>query len=112
MSGSATVAGPRFGVVFCPRGAGGFPSATSPIFDTSTFAYDATTGDSRLETLAGFAADGVGQVGVVEANGAVHLARVVRNTYAEADIAARAITTIIALDRRGRELYRMPLAGQ
>lgn len=112
LTGSADEAGPLFGSVFCLQAEpAAFPSQSNPVLDMSSFSYDTATGVSRLEALAGFAADGVAWVGIVDDTGTPHLARVVRNVYAATDAAGSSARAVVALDRGGREVYRMPLVG-
>lgn len=112
LTGSARGTGPAFGSVACLRPLPNvFPSEQSPVLDASSFTYDVATGESRLTSLAGFAADGVAQVGIVDEAGRLHLTRVVRNVYAASDAAGTVATAVVGLDHRGGEIYRMPLAG-
>lgn len=112
MTGSSSNIGPRFGTIFCPRaGADAFPSAQSPILDSSRLVYDTATGESRLMALAGFAVDGVAQVGTLDSTGRIDLTRVANNVYLSTPTAPRPITAIVALDRDGREVARIPLQG-
>jgi hypothetical protein len=63
-----------------------------------------------LQFLAGFAADGVARVDLVDGNGATIVsAPVVDNLYAATDIPQVAVAAIVAYDADGHVVYRKEL---
>ncbi len=79
-----------------------FPSPQRPIIDFSRFSHGAR--------LAGFAADGVARVALIDASGAtIASAPVVRNVYADASPPAGA-AGVEVLDRHGTVVYRRSFA--
>jgi hypothetical protein len=68
-----------------------------------TFDFDKRV--TRILTLAGFAADGVARVGVLDPNGVLHGASVVGNTYSR-ELPGIEAVALLALDASGGEVYR------
>jgi len=98
------------GVISCRTAAPYFPSATEPILDVSVVGADA--GDQRLHfyRVQGFAADGVGQINVLDAPGAIiDVVPVIDNVYdSGATPLPAAAVEIEAVDASGNVLSRIP----
>ena len=106
-TGAATTG--HLGVLACPSpGANdeaAFPSAEEPILNMSHVTFDFDKRVTRILTLAGFAADGVARVGVLDPNGVLHGASVVGNTYSR-ELPGIEAVALLALDASGGEVYR------
>jgi hypothetical protein len=100
-----------------PRGvgcapAGFFPSPERPIMGFPVIGPGGATPERSpyLHFLAGFAADGVARVDLVDANGATIVsAPVADNLYAATDIPQVAAAAIVAYDAEGHVVYRKEL---
>jgi hypothetical protein len=99
-----------------PRGVGcapaGFPSPDRPIMGFPVIGPGGATPEHSpfLQFLAGFAADGVARVDLVDGNGATIVsAPVVDNLYAATDIPHVAVAAIVAYDADGQVVYRKEL---
>ena len=101
----------RLGTTMCPKPGTsfGFPSATVPILDQSSLSLEATSSTSRIERLAGFAADPVARVSVIGPDGSVSFsAPVVDNVYIS-NVPSLPVRALAAYDDSGRELFRLCL---
>jgi hypothetical protein len=94
-------------VLFCPsqEATPRFPSDNAPILDMSGKAMS-NEGRVIFLDLAGFAADGVAEVAVIDSNGVRHAARVQRNVFARRNMPGESIEAIVALDASGSEILR------
>lgn len=98
----------RLGTTMCPKPgtALSFPSAGQPILDHSSYAVAADSPVSQIEYLAGFAADPVARVAVIDLRGEVAASTAVVDNVYVAEIAPTPITELVAFDRAGRVLFR------
>jgi hypothetical protein len=102
-----------------PRGVGCapvgfFPSADRPIMGFPVIGPGGATPQHSpfLHFLAGFAADGVARVELIDANGGTIVsAPVSDNLYAATDIPQVAVAAIVAYDAEGHVVYRQELHG-
>jgi hypothetical protein len=109
---ASAVAGTGIGGVGCPAAGTtfSFPSDSQPIFDMSISAIDPGTGSSTVGGLDGVAADGIAEVGIIGPDGALTTTTDVQgNVYGRRYSPAVDAKAIVALDARGREVYRKPL---
>jgi hypothetical protein len=112
LESNSTAPAPEISFVAClGQGDGVFPSANEPIVDFS--AYWKTLADPQLHVrwLAGFAADGVAQVGLVDGSGQLTTTPVIGNVYASRDVPNTPITAIVALDSSGRTVWQRQLGA-
>jgi hypothetical protein len=113
VSGRATDAEAEFGMIAClDRSPSAFPSEAQPILDFSAYRGEPAP-STRLfvQWLAGFAANGVGSVGVVTAEGETVTARVSNNVYASRNVPSGPVVKVVALGRDGSILWSRPLGG-
>lgn len=105
-TGSATGAGPKISsIAGCPAA---FPSPEQPLLSDSLVALDPLSGESRLLTLSGFAADGVAAVGIEDRAGDVSWTPVANNAYLTSNVPADAVA-VLARDKSGAEIVRHSL---
>ncbi|MDX6414404.1 MAG: hypothetical protein QOH23_1814 [Gaiellaceae bacterium] len=106
-AGPANVPG-KLGTVDCPRGP--FPTAEQPVLDLSV--YEATSHESHEVSLyraEGVAADGVVTIAFLRPNGTVALKVPVHaNVYEEGSIPPGPVSSVLAYDAAGKELWRSP----
>ena len=102
---SATVT-PRIDALNCADDQpGSFPSSSNPIADFSRL--NAADGNTYVTTLAGFATDAVATISVEDAEGTtIYSAPVAENVYAATNLPQMPATSIVALDRDGKVLFR------
>jgi len=99
----------RIDALRCGSQLGSFPSSTDPLADFST---SSTTADGGIQvtTLAGFAADPIASIAVLDANNnAIYTTPVVDNIYYSDGVADSPATSIAALDSQGRIVYTKQL---
>jgi hypothetical protein len=104
----------RLGVTMCPRAGASlaFPSSRQPILDQSSYAASATTSDQRLLSLAGFAADPVKRIAVIDDQGVTaYSVPVIDNVYVASDLPTVPVGELVAFDASGHELYRQCMTG-
>jgi len=95
-----------------PRGVGCAPAGVFPSPDRPILGFPVRTGSPYISFLAGFAADGVARVDLVDADGAAIVsAPVGDNLYAATDIPHVAAAAIVAYDENGNVAYRKELHG-
>jgi hypothetical protein len=88
-------------VLKCSNGAPFFPSAKKPILDLSVVEVDAQ-GSARYVRVGGIAADGVAEIGVLNAAGNIaQTIPVTENVYDSSDIKRGTIASLVALDASG-----------
>jgi hypothetical protein len=106
------IAGQGIGSLGCPAPSQrfAFPSAARPLFDMSGMAWDPATKATDIRGLMGFAADGVANVGIIDAQDRIHTTTVVRNVYASRAFGGIDARVIVAYDRSGHELYRQQVS--
>jgi hypothetical protein len=94
----------------CPgdRGRLEFPSDDAPVLNMGAIEVE-PNGDVYVLGLAGFAADGVARVGVVDTAGALHAADVTDNLFYR-DLPRTHAAAFIAFDATGGEVMRRTLA--
>ena len=107
---TGSLASGRIGVLACPspnapEGTPDFPSKEQPILDMSPAVLDPATDEIHHFWLAGFAADGVAKVAIIDSDGVVHAARVSNNIYF-AELPRVKERALIAVDTNGLEVYR------
>jgi hypothetical protein len=98
----------RFGAFGCPSG---FPSADSPVADLTVYTQSLDDAYPLATEVAGFAADGVGAVGVRSPSGEVQWVPVEGNVYVDHPTALRAAELLVR-DREGRVLKSTPVGGR
>lgn len=82
--------------------------ATTPaVLDMSSIVMNPANGVWLLDTLQGIAADGIADVGFVDANGVVHTAPVVSNVYrlAGQSFAGGPASELVGLDASGKRVF-------
>jgi hypothetical protein len=94
----------------CGGQLGSFPSSTDPIADFSA-STGASDGSIQVTTLAGFAADPIASIALLDADGnTIYTTPVVDNIYSAANnLPAVPSASIAALDSQGHIAYRMQL---
>jgi hypothetical protein len=100
---------PSIDALACQGGTiGSFPSAIEPVADFSTL--NATSNATYVTTLAGFAADNVSQVGLLDATGKlIYPTPVTQNVYAASDVPSTPASAIVAFDGSDTIVYRKQL---
>jgi hypothetical protein len=98
----------RFGAFGCPSG---FPSADEPVADLTVYTQGLDDAYPLADEVAGFAADGVGAVGVRSPGGEVRWVPVEGNVYVEHPTSVRAAELLVR-DRQGRVLKSTPVGGR
>lgn len=111
ITGLALSEKPHFGIGGCLGADSGsdFPSPKSPILDYSVKRFTPDLTSSKVVRLAGFAADGVTRVGIVDGKGNLHTTPVIDNVYGADHIPAEEHVALVALDSTGNRLYTHPL---
>jgi hypothetical protein len=98
---------PEFSVVAClGPGSAALPSTSQPIVDFSATVRGPGDTAPHINWLAGFAADDVAAVAVVEVGGAMKTTPVTNNIYAARQITSKQITAVVALDKNKNVIYR------
>ena len=98
----------RFGGFGCPSG---FPSADAPVADLTVYTQGLDDAYPLATEVAGFAADGVGAVGVRAPSGEVRWVAVEGNVYVAHPTGLRAAELLVR-DQQGRVLQSTPVGGR
>lgn len=92
-----------------PDDAAPFPSPSRPVLDLSPIMGQEGNTRVHLPRMIGFAADGVAEVGVVDADGHIHTTPVQANVYFTEDFADFPAQAMVALDAQGEVVWRSEL---
>ncbi len=106
----------EFNVVAClGDGSSAVPNDSKPLVDFSAAIKRPQESLMRIQRLAGFAADQIRKVGIIDEGGSVHTVPVVANVYATDVLEDTPARYIVAFDARGKEVYRhrlmFPVSG-
>lgn len=101
--------GRRIGLAACGPTKYPFPSAKLPDIDLSALAAKPGQHHPLISTLSGVTADAVSRVAVRFVRGPKYSVPVLRNTYIARHVPQRPALMVIALDRQGHTLMRIPL---
>lgn len=105
----------HFGMLQCPSrdpsaDPPAFPSRQLPINDFSLFVLAGENwAPTRVTRFAGFAADAVARVGILDVNGVVHSVPVIDNVYSMAAPPSVQPTALVAMDSSGARIYTLEL---
>lgn len=101
LTGRAVEPAPHFGVLACTSD---FPTDEQPILDYSAYSQGLNDPYPSIDRLAGFAADGIAEVGVRTAAGQTTWIPVVNNIYGAGSFGP--VAGVLARDDEGTIVYR------
>jgi hypothetical protein len=91
----------------CEKGFQRFPDAKRPVVNVSRFEISIEAPHLHYTSLAGFAADGVTRIAVVDTNnGLVPVADVLNNVYYSKELPKDGVNGLAALDEDGKVVWR------